>query len=335
MSSSPADRLVVVWRVTQHCNLGCGFCAYDRRLPGPRRSLDPEVAFAFGSLLAEHQRLTGIDVLVSWLGGEPLGWPPLTALTTRFWRELGLGISATTNGTTLGSEAVRAHLLAAYAEITISVDGMGPLHDSLRGWPGGFASLKSSLGALAREKRAAGRGPIIRVNTVLMRDNIAGFFELCRELARWGVEEVTFNLLGGNDRPEFHALHSVLPDQLDAFLAELPAWQESLAQETLRARGLRLRGGPGYAHRLRATARGERLSIDDCQPGRRFLFMTEDRVVSPCSFTSAGYGVPLSALQTPASLATLPELLERARRHERLTPCHDCQSTQVFEKFSR
>ncbi len=35
--------MIVLWRITERCDLACGFCAYDRRLPGPRHKVDRSV----------------------------------------------------------------------------------------------------------------------------------------------------------------------------------------------------------------------------------------------------------------------------------------------------
>jgi len=40
--------MVVLWRVTARCNLGCGFCGYDRTLPRPRREADAAVVRCCG-----------------------------------------------------------------------------------------------------------------------------------------------------------------------------------------------------------------------------------------------------------------------------------------------
>jgi MoaA/NifB/PqqE/SkfB family radical SAM enzyme len=118
--------VIVVWRVTERCNLACGFCAYDRRLARPRADAEPGAVLAFGGRTAAYQRRTGDQVLVSWLGGEPLLWRPLAGLTAALTGELGLRVSVTTNGTALASPAVRAHLLEHYSEVTVSVDGFAP-----------------------------------------------------------------------------------------------------------------------------------------------------------------------------------------------------------------
>src|SRR5262245_7048223 len=110
--------MIVVWRVTQRCNLSCPFCGYDRRLAHSRHDADADLIRAFAGRLAEHQQATGDTVLVSWLGGEPLLWPPLTNLTVHCTERLGLRVSTTTNGTTLASPDVRRHLLEHYSELT-------------------------------------------------------------------------------------------------------------------------------------------------------------------------------------------------------------------------
>src|SRR6185369_12234586 len=132
----------------------------------------------FGEVLANYQRLAGDEVLVSWMGGEPLLWAPLRTLSEAFVRQLGLRVSTTTNGTPLGSAAVRAHLVDQYSELTVSVDGIGAVHDELRGWRGGFAHLRRAVRALVAEREQRGRELLLRANVVLMRDTLGEFESL-------------------------------------------------------------------------------------------------------------------------------------------------------------
>jgi len=321
--------VIVVWRVSERCNLACPFCACDRRLRRPRATAGAAQVAAFGAVLAEYQRLTGDAVLVSWLGGEPLLWPPLRALTERFAGALGLRVSTTTNGTPLASAAVRAHLLEHYHELTVSVDGIGAVHDRLRGWPGGFEVLRGSVAALAGECRASGRGPRLRANVVLTRHTLAGFERLCHELAGWGIEEITFNQLGGNDRPEFFAANRLLPADAEWLGEHLPRLRAELA-----GRGVRLAGGAGYLRRIHASTLDRRIAVDDCLPGQRFLFIDERGMASPCSFTAGVYGVPLGEIGSGEALRELPGRFASLRSLHRSPACGDCHGTHVFEKFS-
>ena len=249
--------MIVVWRVTERCNLACGFCAYDRRVVRSRRDADPQAVRAFGSALAEYQRAAADPVLVSWLGGEPLLWSPLACLTTTFVHEFGLRVSATTNGTALASAEVRQHVLDCYSELTVSVDAVGEAHDRIRGWRGGFAQLRRVVPLLAAGRRR-NSGPRLRANVVLMRDNVAGFAELCLELATWGIDEITFNQLGGSDRPEFWVEHRLSPNDVDRLADDLPEIRRALA-----SRGVTLRGGDHYIERIRSSAAGRRLPVRD------------------------------------------------------------------------
>jgi MoaA/NifB/PqqE/SkfB family radical SAM enzyme len=316
-------RLVVVCKVTQACNLGCAFCGYDRALPWPRGTAAPERLAQLGQTLASLQRETGRPVLVSWLGGEPLLWQPLTALALQF-RALGLALSVTTNGTTLGSPAVRAHLCDEYAEVTVSVDGLGDVHDRLRAWPGGFAFLRRHVTALAAGRRD--RRPLLRANLVLMRDNVPDLRALCLELASWGFDELTWNQLGGNDRPAFYPAHRLRPEDVAAVRALLPGLRAELA-----ARGVRLGGGERYLERFAATSAGRALPVADCGAGERFLFVGLDGTIAPCSFTARELGVPLAALAAPER--ALGARFRDARLRARPAACDDCHSTQVFGKF--
>ncbi len=302
-----APRLIVVWRVTERCDTACPFCAYDRTLRRTRRELDAATAVRFGELIARWARARGREVLVAWLGGEPFLWRPLARVTEEL-RALGLRVGLTSNGRALADPRTRRWACANLDELTLSIDGPPRVHDALRG--GGGAALLAALGEL--------RGPLLRVNTVVMRDNVAAFEELVERAAAAGAHEITFNALGGNDRPAFHAEHHLRPEDLDVL-------EGALAR--LRARGLPVRGGDGYLVRLRATAARRALPVDDCGPGRSFWFIEVDGVLSPCSFTG---GVPIAELRDLADLDALPERL----RASRASVCGDCPSTQVHAKFA-
>jgi len=321
--------MIVVWRVTQKCNLSCPFCGYDRRVIRPRKEADPEIIRRFGVVLAGYQRSSGDSVLVSWIGGEPLLWRPLSDLTVFFTAELGLRVSTTTNGTTLGSPAVREHVLDHYTELTVSVDAIGEGHDELRGWPGGYQALRESVSWLAAAKRSRERGPRLRANVVLMRQTIAGFEELCRELAGWGIDEITFNQLGGRDRPDFFPAHRLLPEQVEWLAREVPAIRTRLGES-----GVQLKGGEGYLRRILASSRDERIPVEDCRPGERFLFINEEDVAAPCDFTTSSYGIPLAELGCLDALRRLPVRLAQRRCERPVAACADCHSTQVFDKFA-
>lgn len=320
-----APPLVVVWRVTEACDLACPFCAYSRDLRRSRRQATLAEALAFGAALRDFAAHTGRPVHLSWLGGEPLLWPPL-AEASRTMAAWGLSLGLTTNGTRLADAAIRQLLTAHFALLTISVDAIGAEHDALRGQAGLARDLAQAVRTLASAPR--GQRPTLRANIVLLRSTLSRFEALCAELAGWGVEEVTFNLLGGVDRPgPFIDRERPLPEQVTDLAAALPEIRRRLAP-------LVIHGSGAYLARLREQAEGAARPVADCGPGGHFLFVDEHGRAAPCSFTLAEYGVPVSTLTTAAAIAALPAHWATARRRERALPCYDCRSTQVFGKYA-
>jgi MoaA/NifB/PqqE/SkfB family radical SAM enzyme len=323
------ERLVVVVRVTGNCNLGCGFCAFDRRVSFERHELDADGLLRVGELLASHRDSQAIPVHLSLLGGEPTLWQPLPGIERALATELGLSLGITTNGTTLADPNWRRRLLSYYDELTLSIDGPGSIHDELRMFRGGFEKTRRAVVALLKERERGVRRLLLRVNTVLMQRTLPHFEELCSQLADWGVDEITFNALGGADRPEFYREERLLPEDFRTLRRCLPA-----LRSRLEARGVLLRGGDAYLRRLEQTAAGGTLAVAECRPGERFLFVDHTTRLSPCSFTARDYGVRLSSVSREHGLLELSRRFRVKRNDLRSTHCDDCRSTQVFSKWA-
>lgn len=318
--------MIVLWRVTERCNYACGFCAYDRRVARSREVVAGLGAERFGTLLGEYARASGKPVLLSWLGGEPLLWRPVFAVS-QVLRNVGVAISATTNGSTLHLPGVRRDIIETFAELTVSVDGFADRHDGLRGSVGGWERMRTGVRALVSER--AGAGLKLRANVVLMRTNLAEFADLCVELGGWGIDEITFNQLGGRDRPEFFPMHGLRPQDVAALAGMLPKLRAELA-----LRGVRLCGNETYVERLGASADGRALAGEGCAPGEEFLFIDERGRIAPCSFSVDDYGIDIASLQGVADLAALPARFAAAHAKARCGTCADCPSTHVFDKFA-
>ncbi len=312
---------VVVWRVNTACPLTCPFCAHDRRLGGPRPEVTLDHAVELAQRLSAWACATGRPVLLTLLGGEPFVWAPLAPFARRARALPGLHLGLTSNGAALGRIESRRLLTETFTEFTVSVDALGAAHDALRGSPGLAARIDTGLTALRHEAPAL----YVRVNVVLMRETVADLGPLCLHVATLGVNEITFNALGGRDRPEFHAQHALRPEDVRALRLTLPPLAEALAR-----RGVHLAYGDAYLGRLEATAGGQACAVEDCAPGRDFLFVDERLRAAPCSYTVAAYGVDALG---PDPITMLPDRLRAVRAARRDLQCDDCPSTQVFEKF--
>lgn len=324
------EQLVVVWRVYEPCNLGCHFCGYSREIVRRRRVVDPEIILRFGQLLSQFQESTGTQVLVSWLGGEPLLWKRLPAISSTYHNDFHIKLGITTNGTLLDRQTIRSMLIEHYSLVTISVDGFAQFHDFHRGQQGLFDHLKQHVITLLGDISVSQSPLRLRINTILMRENIHAFEEFCMEIAQWGIKELTFNQLGGIDRPEFYPDNRLLPEQAVWLKQELPGIQEKAL-----AKGLKIFGTNQYLERVAASSRDLAVPIEDCNPGKSFLFINEENLVSPCNFTTTSYGIPLSEIESVDALVNLTDRFRFKQIHERAAACDNCLSTQVFEKFSR
>ena len=182
---------------------------------------------------------------------------------------------------------------------------------------------------LSNEKCRSGQGPRLRANVVVMRDNIDSLASLCRDLADWGVEEITFNQLGGKDRPEFFPDHSLFPAHSQRLAELVPLLRGRLASS-----GVTFCGDRTYLERIKRTADRQAWPVDDCHPGRFFLFINESGRAAPCSFTQDACGVDIGTITCVEDLADLPRRFSGVLTASRPPTCANCLSTQVFGKYN-
>lgn len=123
--------------LNKRCNLKCDFCDlwhYTDMMP-----------FETAATIVHRAPKAGVRTLVI-TGGEPFVHP-------RIWdvielaRNLDLGVNITTNGVLLRRDLGRL-ARSRVNSLSISLDGLGPTHDRLRGVPGCFDDVILSLDAL-------------------------------------------------------------------------------------------------------------------------------------------------------------------------------------------
>ena len=133
--------------VAERCNLGCTYCyAEGGSFGGRPRNMEWDVAEASVDRLFT-EAAAGERVNLAFLGGEPLANRSLirraTELAVRIAREkkIPIGFSITTNGTLLNADDGEFFERHGFA-VTISLDGVGPVHDRLRPMKGGRGSYE-------------------------------------------------------------------------------------------------------------------------------------------------------------------------------------------------
>lgn len=131
--------------VAQKCNLGCTYCyAQQGSFGNARKNMETEAAVAAVELLFREIQ-PGESVHLTFLGGEPLMNRSLIRESTALAYELGgaAGVqtkfSITTNGTLLTEEDGDFFERYGFA-VTVSLDGIEEVHDSLRPFQNGRGS---------------------------------------------------------------------------------------------------------------------------------------------------------------------------------------------------
>ncbi|MEO7536848.1 MAG: radical SAM protein, partial [Ferruginibacter sp.] len=136
--------------VAQKCNLGCTYCyAQEGSFGGAAKNMSLHTAFRSVDMLLEKME-DGEKAHITYLGGEPLINRELIHKTTEYAKRLAtsrgiqLGFSLTTNGTLI--EAVDMYFFEEHGfAVTISIDGIGEIHDRLRPNKGGKGSYDNII----------------------------------------------------------------------------------------------------------------------------------------------------------------------------------------------
>ena len=162
---------IVVWNVTQRCNLRCKHC-YAAGEP----DVSKELTTAEGMAAIDGFAAFGCPVVL-FSGGEPFVRPDVLELAAHA-RARGLRVVFSTNGTLITPEIAQRIKALGVSYVGISIDGVEATHDAFRGVPGAYAR---SLVAI-RACRDAGVKVGLRVTlTRANAQEIPAIFRLMRE----------------------------------------------------------------------------------------------------------------------------------------------------------
>jgi radical SAM protein with 4Fe4S-binding SPASM domain len=172
----------------------------------------------------------GVPVIL-FSGGEPLLRKDLFSLAN-LARELGIRVALSTNGTLITEEVAKEIEKVGFAEVGISLDGIGANNDRFRGRNGAFAAALAGIrNCIALGLRVSLRLTITRFNY----QEIPGIFQLVEDE---GIERVCFYHLaysgrGGSLREEDidHAQTRAVVDTICQHTLDL--YQRGLRKEIL------------------------------------------------------------------------------------------------------
>lgn len=123
---------VVIWNLIRRCNLKCRHCysiSGDVDFPG-------ELSTSEVFTVMDNLKAFGVPVLIL-SGGEPLLRADIFEISRRA-KSLGFYTGLSSNGTLIDPTNIREIASVGYDYVGISLDGIGPTHDTFRGRQGCF-----------------------------------------------------------------------------------------------------------------------------------------------------------------------------------------------------
>lgn len=154
---------VLIWEVTQACELECEHCRADAQ-PDPHPD---ELSTVEGRALLDEAADFGEGQLVVLSGGDPLIRDDLVELV-RYGTQQGLSMTLTLSGTDSLTPAVVDTLSdAGLRRLALSIDGAtAEAHDDFRGEPGSFE------GTVSIARYASEQGIPLQINTTVSRETV-------------------------------------------------------------------------------------------------------------------------------------------------------------------
>ena len=317
---SDSRPFVLIWEVTQACDLECEHCRADAqpdRHPG-------ELDTAAGKELLENARPFGDGQLVVLSGGDPLIRDDVVELV-EYGTDLGLRMTMTPSGTSHLTPSKIAELdRAGLQRLAMSLDGSTvERHDAFRGETGTFEQT------VAAANTARGLGVPLQINTTVTETTVDDLPAIADRVADLGAVlwSVFFLVpIGRGSVPE-----PISPDRADEVMAWLheEAGRRQYGIKTTEAPqyrrvGLQERSG-GSQTAVRADGIGRRSGI---RAGDGFAFVSHTGLVYPSGFLPvAGGSVRGSSI---VDIYRDSELFENLRDEEQFRgKCGACEYRDV------
>ena len=277
--------LMVVWNLTQACNLKCKHCYQDasRRMPG---ELTREEQMDIVDLLAER------DVsMIAFSGGEPLMSPTFFDVASHA-AGLGMHLTVATNGTLLTPDAVKRMVASGIRYAEVSIDSLDEKkHDAFRGQTGYWRRCVEGLRNIVKTE-----GIKSGLAMTVMRWNV-GELEAAIE---WAIAEGVDTFYAFNFIPTGRALDvtdmDLSPDQREGMLAILQKYLSSgrialMSSAPQYGRACLEFGDPdGPVNTGHYGAGGGKMTrvlaryVGGCGAGRCYCAVQPDGKVTPCVF---------------------------------------------------
>jgi AdoMet-dependent heme synthase len=260
----------IQWHLTERCNLRCSHC-YQSGSSGDELSTAEALAFideaaetiAAWSLLYDLPFTAGFNVT----GGEPLLRPDLFELLAAL-QGRAIAVHLLTNGTLIDRPTADRLRMAEIATVQVSMDGLEPVHDAIRG-AGSFQAARAGT------EHLVAAGLAVTINMTLSRRNADSIAEMIELAAALRVQRLGFSRLVPAGRGQSFLAETLARDEV----AEL--YRRIFLLET---GSVELVTGDPVAAQLRRPTAGDcgETPLGGCAAGLFGLTVAADGTVMPC-----------------------------------------------------
>ncbi|MCX2819698.1 radical SAM protein [Haladaptatus sp. F3-133] len=306
---SSRSPVVLVWELTQACELACDHCRADAQ---PERHPD-ELTTREGKRLLDDVRDFGEGQLVVLSGGDPLKRDDAIELV-EYGDEIGLSVTMTPSGTaSLTTDNVRRLADAGLKRMAVSIDGAtAETHDDFRGESGSF---DETLRAVDDARDA---GLPVQVNTTVCAETVDELPEIAELVDELGAVLWSVFFLVPVGRGSF--LEPITPERAERVMGWLHDTSEAYGF------GVKTTEAPHYRRVGAETGRSSRRG--GVTAGDGFAFVSHTGEVYPSGF------LPLSAgnvrEESVVNIYRGAELFENLRDKDALNgKCGACEYRAV------
>ncbi|MFB3905630.1 MAG: radical SAM protein [Acidobacteriota bacterium] len=321
--------VIVVWNITQACNLCCSHCYQDARGRLPNELNQDE------QLRVVDEMADNYVSMLAFAGGEPL-------MSKCFWETCrhaarrGLHVTVATNGTLLTETNVGRLREAGVKIIEISLDSVDPgKHDRFRGEGAWNRTVQGIKNAVAQSNGRNYRVSVASTITQMNHDEVCDLVKFAEDLGAHNFNAFNFIPTG---RGRAIATEDLTPDQRETVLEKLYDYLKAdrigimctapqfgrLCLEKYQTVTDPVMVGHGGAGRSKDIAIYTQY-IGGCGAGRSYCAIQPDGKVTPCVFMPLVVG-DLRQESLMDIWRRSPEFVALSDRSDRTGHCRICTS---------
>lgn len=248
--------VLINMEVIKSCNATCHFCVCWKMDAGPRLA-------DYGPVVAKIK-----PIVVSINGGEPLLRKDICDIVRQV-RPHVMYVAIITNAGLLTLEKAKELKEAGLDQLTISLDYLDERHDKVRGIPGLFQRISGLIPQI--------RDQVLKnivLNTIIMDSNLDDVVNIAKQAHEWGIK-VSFSAYSSNKADnDTEVIHGEKQEKLKKVIAEL---------KELKVKNKNILSSEYFFDHVPIYF--EAKAIGGCKAGQRWITVTPDGYIQPCSET--------------------------------------------------